>query len=292
MLGVLYRKKIWQALRDSDVLINVHDVGSAGSRQYYFADRGDRIKFTDFEANSNGKLRALGSTNMEGNLFVTENDHMSSLYKPNIDYLQERFDTKHWRDRRVSRVVETLVDKLDDLFDYNSTLDFLKIDTQGSEFEILSGAKKVISQQKPLIYCECWLQNVYQNAPQVDQVLALSSELGYEVCALDIGADWDLKHGTSLPGRKLPVGVDLLLIPKVVEDKPLERIISLVALLEIMGLYQLAYTYSNKYGDSHPFFSQQIKRIHNLPSRRTIKFLDMFARGIFKKYKLVPKLYE
>jgi FkbM family methyltransferase len=44
--------------------------------------------------------------------------------------------------------------KLDDIIDNNSKVDFIKIDTEGSELQVLEGAINLISTYKPLIQVE------------------------------------------------------------------------------------------------------------------------------------------
>lgn len=41
----------------------------------------------------------------------------------------------------------------------NEIIDFIKIDVEGSEIDILKGLKKIINHQKPIIYVEVWKNN-------------------------------------------------------------------------------------------------------------------------------------
>lgn len=277
--------------------INICDVGSAGDRPYYFSEGEDCMLFTDFEANSKGELLGLGAEETTSSLYCTTNSHMSSVYEPNISYLSKRFQNRHWRDRQVDSMVKFKVTKLDEVFDQEQKLDFLKIDTQGSEYNILLGAKKTILNNTPVIYCECWLDTVYKNAPLADKVMGLMYEFGYKVAAMQIGADWDTNTAPNAPGRKVPVGVDFIFVPgDFYTEFDYRSIVAKCAVLECLGLFQLAletaenadsYTKSNC-----PYLSYQSKRIKQLPNRKLIKALDFCARGPLKNFKLVPNLYD
>jgi len=64
--------------------------------------------------------------------------------------------------------------------------DFIKIDTQGYELEILKGAEKTI-QQAEFILLEVSLIDIYKNCPMVAEVMAFMQSNGfvlYDICSL------------------------------------------------------------------------------------------------------------
>jgi len=64
--------------------------------------------------------------------------------------------------------------------------DFIKIDTQGYELEILKGAEKTI-QQAEFILLEVSLIDIYKNCPMVAEVMAFMQSKGfvlYDICSL------------------------------------------------------------------------------------------------------------
>ena len=297
MLGRRNRKSIWSAIKNSGMQINICDVGSAGERPYYFSECKESLIFTDFEANSNGELFGLGAEKSTSSLYSTKNSHMSSVYEPNVSYLSKRFHDCHWRDRQVDSMVKFKVTKLDEVFDKEQKLDFLKIDTQGSEYNILLGAKETILKHSPIIYCECWLDMVYKEAPLADKIMGLMYELGYKVAAMQIGADWDTNTASNAPGRKIPVGVDFVFVPGDLHTVCNHRsIVAKCVILECLGLFQLSLE-TAKCANSDmikncSYLSQQNERIKRLPNRKLVKALDFCARGPFKAMKLVPNLYD
>lgn len=80
-------------------------------------------------------------------------------------------------------------------------LDFLKIDTQGSEFEILKG----LNEYKPLlIKCEVQIFPMYKNQSSWTEITNLLNKLGYII------SDWR-KIGSH--ATRTPVEMDMIFIP-------------------------------------------------------------------------------
>ena len=71
-------------------------------------------------------------------VFLTHQQVCSSLYEPNIDLLKS---FNNWQRFSVEREAEMQVERLDVLLLENSVadVDFVKVDTQGSELHILKG---------------------------------------------------------------------------------------------------------------------------------------------------------
>jgi FkbM family methyltransferase len=66
-----------------------------------------------------------------------------------------------------------------DLLFPNETYDFIKIDTQGSELDILKGGLKLISNTK-YILLECSVQPYNQDAPMIDDVYKFMDSIGFK----------------------------------------------------------------------------------------------------------------
>tara|TARA_B100001093_G_C26429973_1_gene843578 strand:- start:203 stop:748 length:546 start_codon:yes stop_codon:yes gene_type:complete len=82
-----------------------------------------------------------------------------------------------------------------------NTLDYLKIDTQGAEFEILKG----LENYRPLmIKCEVQIFPMYKNQPGWNEVINILYKLGYMV------SDW---KGIGSHSTKTPVEMDMVFIP-------------------------------------------------------------------------------
>jgi FkbM family methyltransferase len=57
--------------------------------------------------------------------------------------------------------------------------EFLKIDTQGSEWEILDGARRCLSERCVAVYAECWFGQVYSNVRPFSDVEQLLRDHGF-----------------------------------------------------------------------------------------------------------------
>ena len=85
-------------------------------------------------------------------------------------------------------------------------LDFLKIDTQGSEFEILKG----LNEYKPLlIKCEVQMFPMYKNQTSWTEVTNLLNKLGYMI------SDWR-KIGSH--ATRTPVEMDMIFVPNFLSE--------------------------------------------------------------------------
>ena len=72
------------------------------------------------------------------------NKSESSIYPPDIKLLKI-FDEKHWKNRQTAEVVKTKTTTLDlETKNHKFNPDFIKIDTQGAEYEILEGSKDTL----------------------------------------------------------------------------------------------------------------------------------------------------
>jgi len=77
--------------------------------------------------------------------------------------------------------IEVEVDTLDNLFGNLKRLDFLKIDTEGNELEVLLGAQKILSHHKPNICFEVSLTFRAYLEHSVDSLLNILRNHGYEL---------------------------------------------------------------------------------------------------------------
>ena len=94
------------------------------------------------------------------------------------------------------------------------TLDYLKIDTQGAEFEILQG----LDDFRPLVIkCEVQIIPMYKNQPSWTKVVNLLNELDYML------TDWK-KIGSH--ATRTPVEMDMIFIPNILSENGKRLILS------------------------------------------------------------------
>lgn len=112
----------------------------------------------------------LGEVNETAAFFVSKHSSMSSVLKPNLNNYKKHFgiysDYQKWEDS-ITTEHYTHIDirTADDYFkELKTEIDFLKIDTQGSELSVLKGAQRLLDEHKILIIkVEASLVAIYEN---------------------------------------------------------------------------------------------------------------------------------
>jgi len=188
-------------------------------------------------SNKNYKIinKGLWSSNCKKKLHILKNrTGSSSMYIPN----EETFDLYNLKKKNfslfhVSNIVDiectTIKESLNNLKVKN--LDFLKIDTQGAELEILKG----IGEYFPLlIKIEVQILPMYKNVPNWSELINCLYNLNYMTCEwVNIGT-----HAT-----RSPVEMDMLLIPNFLTDFGKKIILSreneFISLMLIFGQIKL-----------------------------------------------------
>ena len=158
----------------------------------------------------------------------------SSMYEPNKESLAiYGFKDKdfHVFDVSKTEIVEcdTLSSSLKNL--NINILDYLKIDTQGAELEILKG----LENYRPLIVkCEVQIFPMYKNAPSWAEIANFMNKLEYMLC------DWK-KIGPH--STRTPVEMDMVFIPNFLKDSGkkliLQREKEFISLMLISGQIKL-----------------------------------------------------
>ena len=165
----------------------------------------------------------------------------SSMYQPDRSFFDlHDIKNKDYEKYDVTRTIEVECDTLSSLLNEKNikNLDYLKIDTQGAEFEILKG----IGKYRPLlIKIEVHLFSMYKNVPGWHNLINLLYELNYSLI--------DLK-GIGSHSTRIPVEADMIFIPnfnnnegKKILSKNIDKFISLML---IFGQIKLLKVILNK----------------------------------------------
>jgi len=126
------------------------------------------------------------------NLYLTKSAASSPIYEPN--YSKNIKYKDYYHDPRVLvKKTNIFVDKGDNLIRISP--DFIKIDTQSSEIEILNGSLKILKNNCPLISLETWTRDVYKGSPTFDKIIPFLTDLGYEILDMELCAAE--KHKTN-----------------------------------------------------------------------------------------------
>lgn len=86
--------------------------------------------------------------------------------------------TEHYLDDKLEIINKKGI-KLDDLFEAESEFDLIKIDTQGSELDIISGGSKLCSKAKGILL-EVSLTQYNENSPLYDEVIEFMDKFGFK----------------------------------------------------------------------------------------------------------------
>jgi FkbM family methyltransferase len=123
---------------------------------------------------------------------ITQDYYIGLLAKDNIEYdFFSRKDTPVGTGNSIYRELthfysDDQVDilkqrgiRLDDLFRSDSEFDLIKIDTQGSELDIISGGKNLCKKAKGILL-EVSLTQYNEGAPLYDEVIAYMKDFGFK----------------------------------------------------------------------------------------------------------------
>tara|TARA_B100000575_G_scaffold47955_1_gene35000 strand:- start:163 stop:1017 length:855 start_codon:yes stop_codon:yes gene_type:complete len=120
---------------------------------------------------------ALGKANERKKLYNTQAPMCTSLYKPN-EKLISLYNNLDFAYLKNETEIETIT--LDNFISKNSidNLDFIKIDTQGSELDIFNGGKNSLKNVVKII-CEVEFVPIYEDQPLFGDVNKFLNENGF-----------------------------------------------------------------------------------------------------------------
>ncbi len=198
--------------------------------------------------------KGLWSTNCTKKLYILgKRSGSSSMYKP----LKNSFDLYNFKKKNfnlfdISEEIDvectTIVESLKNLDIKN--LDFLKIDTQGSELEILKGLGNFL----PLLMkIEVQVIPMYENIPNWGELINYLYKMDYMTCEwIEIGS-----HATHSSAE-----MDMIFIPNYLTDSGKKLILSrekeFISLMLIFGHIKLLQIISEKLNFS---FNSEIKKL-------------------------------
>jgi FkbM family methyltransferase len=123
---------------------------------------------------------------------ITSNYYIGLLAKDNSEYdfygrIADPIGTgnsyykelTHFYSADQLRIIKQQGIKLDDLFTNDSTFDLIKIDTQGSELDIMTGGRNLCKKAKAILL-EVSLTKYNEGAPLYDEVLKYMDNFGFE----------------------------------------------------------------------------------------------------------------
>ena len=199
--------------------------------------------------------KSLWSTNCKKKLYILgKRSGSSSMYKPSKNnYDLYNFKKKDFSLFDVTKEIDVECTTVNDsLSELNiKHLDFLKIDTQGSELEILQG----LGEYQPLMMkIEVQIVPMYENVPSWGKLINYLYKINYMTC------EW-IKIGPHI--TKSPVEMDMIFIPNYLNDLGKKLILSrekeFISLMLIFGHIKLLQVISEKLNFSENFEVQKLK---------------------------------
>jgi FkbM family methyltransferase len=123
---------------------------------------------------------------------ITDNYYIGLLTKDNseYDFYSRKNDptgtgnsiyrelTSFYSDEQV-KIIKKQGIKLDDLFEPDSEFDLIKIDTQGSELDIIEGGINLCNKAKGILL-EVSLTQYNENSPLYDEVISFMNNIGFK----------------------------------------------------------------------------------------------------------------
>lgn len=165
----------------------------------------------------------------------------SSVYPPNTNLLSP-FDQQHTDCRQTDKIISFPAITLDAaLAEQKISCDFLKIDTQGAEYDILEGGELSLQRDVLAVLVETWSFEVHQGQKFTSDVMSLMRANGFNLFDVGIAAAWKRKTASKykVEGKRQVIGFDLLFLKNVdqlvTQSLPISKFTKLSAIAEIFG---------------------------------------------------------
>lgn len=184
--------------------LGVIDVGSRGGIQGMFTEVAPLLHVVGFEPDREEWQRlmaappsepfkslihlpcALGDTDGERMLYVNQERGTSSFYQPNREWLARFPNAARYETVTVRSVPVRSLDSLlaDPTIQLPGHLDFIKLDTQGSELDILRGAQRMLEHHVVTLEVEVEFTRLYKDQPLFREVDAWLGDSGFTLFKL------------------------------------------------------------------------------------------------------------
>ena len=174
--------------------VTIVDVGARGGRQAHWSSVGPFTRLVGYEPNVEEHARLVGdagehevflntalySEPAELSLYCTLNPNCTSIYKPNSALLGRLApENQNYQVTSVERIHASTLDS--SLFSAGiKSVDFIKLDTQGSELDILRGGERTLSDGCFGIEVEVEFVQLYENQPLFPDVHEYLFSHGYQ----------------------------------------------------------------------------------------------------------------
>lgn len=124
-------------------------------------------------------------------------------------------DHRTWtRGARSARAIQVPSIRLDELIEGNVQVQFVKVDTQGTDMQVVAGMQRIISHWHPTLYVEFWPYGIEGRGQDPVCVLEYYHSLGFRISVADIEKEISSDRDILDYVRSRPDGyIDLVLTP-------------------------------------------------------------------------------
>ena len=265
--------------------LNYLDIGSRGEVDGWFKIIEDKLNIIKFD---HDEERILFDKPGVKKFYLTENPKQSSLFKPKSNMSKTKLDET----RLNYKIIDVKVSTLDnELLDHKDQIDLIKIDTQGSEFQILKGGMETIKKDMPFLFLETWSEEYYEGVTLFEEIIFEMRKIGYELYLLDTAASKsvNLNHifKKNMSEKKKMTGFNIFLAPSLeylMNEKDTDRKIKRSFILFVHNLISFSYKILENENNE---FKYQLKK--NIDKRTKFKFfydlMELF--NIITRYKIL-----
>lgn len=156
---------------------------------------------------------ALWDVEGEVGLNLAEVPSTSSIYPPDHERLR-RYEERHGAPRRTVETLTVPATTLDRVLeDRGLACDFLKVDVQGSELEVLRGGGRALDHVLAAVV-ETWSVPIHRGQGRVGAVLEELSRHGLDLFDLGVAAAWYRRgaESESLTAKRQITGIDIFVL--------------------------------------------------------------------------------
>jgi len=240
--------------------------------------------------------KALWNQEKNIDFHITKEKGKSSVHPPNIELIN-KFLEKDWVERQTEKKVNldsTTLDKV--VQENNFQADFLKIDAQGSEFEILEGSIQALKKGIFGALLETWSYPFHKDQKLTYDVMKFMDQQGYFLADLNKGGFYRRK---LMKPSSLFVGqigqIDLLFFESFEKftsvDRRSDEIIKAVCLADMYGLADYGVEILNYYKNYDNLISKILNKrktfIKTVPNQWRVEKI----RNILKLTPRTPPLH-
>ena len=197
--------------------INILDIGSRGGLSGWLKEIEKSCEVYPFDADpqlSKENYSGLSDVISYKKFYKCEDLSQSSFFQPNPaikDFENEEIRLKY-------EIIEDVKTVTVDSLNLEKNIDVIKIDTQGSEFEILMGSIELLKKDMPLLFLETWTYPIYKNIKTTFLIVNELEKIGYELWGIDEAASFRLNISdlvTKNYSRRRLAGLNIFMAPKI-----------------------------------------------------------------------------